>query len=178
MSDQCGKISYIFIFLFLASFILLFKFWVTGDNRTTDVSEVVSKLLNTQQEPVLKYVLHKDAKCIDGSPPAYYIRKGYGDGFEKWIVFFEGGGWCYDMEQCYLRSKTVLGSSNDYTATLPKDGLKFYLSSDEKVNPLMYNWNTVLVKYCDGGSFAGDAVRTYKVFIHLFKILNEIFKLI
>jgi len=37
-------------------------------------------------------------RCLDGSSPAYYIRRGFEDGETKWIIHFEGGGWCYDME--------------------------------------------------------------------------------
>ncbi len=36
------------------------------------------------------------ARCIDGSRPAFYLRKGHGEGKYKWFVFFEGGGWCFD----------------------------------------------------------------------------------
>ena len=36
---------------------------------------------------------HSEARCIDGSTPAYYYRKGIGDGIHKWLVYFEGGGW-------------------------------------------------------------------------------------
>lgn len=36
------------------------------------------------------------ARCIDGTRPAFYVRKGHGDGKNKWFVFFEGGGWCFD----------------------------------------------------------------------------------
>ncbi|XBI69320.1 hypothetical protein VPH35_048403 [Triticum aestivum] len=31
------------------------------------------------------------------------------------------------------------------------------LSSDQPLNPDFYNWNRVYVRYCDGGSFSGDA---------------------
>jgi len=55
-----------------------------------------------------------EAKCIDGSTPVYYIRKGRDEGANKLVVHFEGGGWCYDLEACYLRSKTGLGSSSGY----------------------------------------------------------------
>lgn len=37
-------------------------------------------------------------RCIDGSLPGYYIRNGYGEGRSKWIVYFEGGGWCFDLK--------------------------------------------------------------------------------
>jgi hypothetical protein len=41
--------------------------------------------------------------------------------------------------------------------------MKYYMSGSKTSNPMMYNWNTVLVKYCDGSSFAGDIEVKYKV---------------
>lgn len=32
-----------------------------------------------------------DALCLDGSKSAYYIKDG---NISKWIINFEGGGWC------------------------------------------------------------------------------------
>ena len=39
-----------------------------------------------------------------------------------------------------------------------------YFSSDPAVNPLMYNWNKVYMRYCDGNSFSGSnaSVTVYK----------------
>ena len=34
-----------------------------------------------------------------------------------------------------------------------KDGM---LNNRKKANPLMHDWNKVVIKYCDGGTFAGD----------------------
>ena len=33
-----------------------------------------------------------DALCLDGTPGAYYVYQG--SLTNKWIVSFEGGGWC------------------------------------------------------------------------------------
>lgn len=55
------------------------------------------------------------AKCLDGSPAAFYYKKGR---IDKYVIFFEGGGWCGDVSvnatltQCLGRSKTTLGSSS------------------------------------------------------------------
>lgn len=103
-----------------------------------------------------------DARCIDGSTPAYYIRKGRDEGVNKWVMHFEGGGWCYDLQACYLRSKTGLGSSKGYPDTMRNSELPLYLSDYSTVNPLMHNWNVVYVKYCDGASYAGDTIADYK----------------
>jgi hypothetical protein len=106
-------------------------------------------LLNDKKYP--------DARCVDGSKPAYYLRKGTGSGIKKWLVYYEGGGWCYNYTQCAHRALTDLGSSKKYPECLTRDRMNFYLSSREERNPLMYNWNTVHVRYCDGTSYAGDA---------------------
>ena len=105
---------------------------------------------------------YPDALCIDGSRPAYYLRKGFGDGENKWFVHFEGGGWCYDYAQCVQRKKTPVGSSNKYPSCVESDSMKFYMSGVESNNPMMYNWNIVHVRYCDGSSYAGDATVSYE----------------
>jgi len=97
-----------------------------------------------------------DAKCIDGSPAAFYHRPGTGSGVNKWVVFHEGGGWCISLSDCRARAGTVLGSSVNFTTELAmRDQL---LSSNVTKNPLLHNWNVVYLSYCDGGSFVGDAV--------------------
>jgi hypothetical protein len=103
------------------------------------------------------------AMCLDGSQAAYYIRRGLDIGSEKWVVFFEGGGWCYDFEQCSLRSQQRLGSSKMNPDVMHPDELGFYISSNLIVNPLMYNWNTIYVRYCDGSSYAGNATVEHQV---------------
>ncbi|KAJ1417801.1 Pectinacetylesterase-domain-containing protein [Ochromonadaceae sp. CCMP2298] len=108
-----------------------------------------------------KLSLGTAARCLDGTSPAYYIRKGSGNGREKWVVFFEGGGWCMDLEQCFLRSKMRLGSSASYPPTATRSMFGHYLSQSAIINPMMHDWNTVYVRYCDGASFAGDAVQTF-----------------
>jgi len=98
-------------------------------------------------------------KCLDGTSPAYYIRPG-AEG-EKFYVHHEGGGWCYNEADCVSRSQGDLGSSQYYAAstTNPQgdDGTSpsGYLSADPSSNPLMHNWTSVYLKYCDGASFSG-----------------------
>lgn len=161
MCDRWGKACAAYALIVAVPIVMLLNYWKSSES-TGAVQSIVPGVAPTI--PItLHYVNHESAKCLDGSKPAYYYRPGFGEGKDKWIVFFEGGGWCYDVEQCYLRSKTVLGSSKDYAPTLDDEVLKFYLSSSEQTNPLMHNWNTVLVKYCDGSSYAGDTVQSYKV---------------
>ncbi|XP_064394259.1 uncharacterized protein LOC135341593 [Halichondria panicea] len=103
-------------------------------------------------------VLMKDgismgAVCLDGTPPGYYFRPGSGSGRSKLIMHMEGGGWCYNEDDCVGRSKTNLGSSKNWGPTASFNG---FLSDDPQLNPLFYNWTLVFLKYCDGASFAGN----------------------
>ena len=96
------------------------------------------------------------AKCMDGSPPAYYIRKGYGTGKEKWIIHLHGGAWCYDLQSCAKRRNSILGSTK---RSLEEDIGSFFhgiLSNQPEVNAHFYNWNAVVLTYCDGGLFSGN----------------------
>jgi len=108
---------------------------------------------NTANLVLLSDSVSLGAACIDGTPPAYYIQKGSGSGLYKWQIHHEGGGWCTSVADCYARSQGGLGSSKTYAQTME---LGFgYMSNDPNVIAMMYNWNKVYLKYCDGASFSG-----------------------
>lgn len=99
-----------------------------------------------------------NAKCLDGSPPAIYYSPARGEANkDNWVLYFKGGGWCYDEASCVRRSKTVLGT----TKSLPHfvngtwDITSGPLHPSETLNPAFANYNRVLLWYCDGASFAG-----------------------
>lgn len=96
-------------------------------------------------------------RCIDGSPPVFYLRKGADAEETRWHVHFEGGGWCYDKESCAIRSKMRYGSTKSDPQCL-EDNWSHYLSSSRTQNPLLHSWHTVYVRYCDGGSYAGNSM--------------------
>jgi hypothetical protein len=73
--------------------------------------------------------LYPGVSCIDGSEPAYYYREGHGNGSDKWLVYFEGGGWCYNITQYAYRAYTDLGSSAKYPDCVPESRMNFYISS-------------------------------------------------
>jgi len=96
-----------------------------------------------------------EARCIDGSPYYYYISVGTAS--SRYYIYHEGGGWCYDINECTQRANTPLGSSKTWATTSDMgDGM----SRDPQVNSLMYDWTLVYLPYCDGGSFTGDAVNS------------------
>ena len=96
------------------------------------------------------------AKCLDGTPPVYYHTPGWGDGKDKWFIHQQGGGWCYSIQDCVGRSKGSLGSTSKDPKTRNLGG--GYFAFDNKSNPLMWNWNKIEIRYCDGASVSGDRV--------------------
>ena len=90
------------------------------------------------------------AYCLDGSVPDFYYRAGTGDGIHKFHIYLEGGGWCGDVQNCALRAGTDLGSTKTDQQYMNIAGGAPYLSSQQDINPLAYNWNSLFVRYCDG----------------------------
>lgn len=106
---------------------------------------------------------YPDARCLDGSMAGIYVRKGAEP--KKFLIFFEGGGWCYDascspsregtIADCRKRSLRSLGSSRGWRQQ--KGRLTGMLSADAGQNPVFHNWTLVYVPYCDGTSWLGNA---------------------
>jgi hypothetical protein len=122
------------------------------------------------------YILHKvdtvkypEAKCLDGSPGAFWYHPGYGSGIDKFKIHFQGGGWCINTDDCYARSLTTQGSSNTWesmancdqgsqAAPCVYDGNEGLSDKDAEVNPVAYNWNKLFIGYCDGASYSGHVL--------------------
>ncbi|MCD9646237.1 hypothetical protein HAX54_035926, partial [Datura stramonium] len=101
---------------------------------------------------IVQNAVSKGAVCLDGSPPAYHLYRGFGHGVRNWIILLSGGAWCRNITDCLNRSKTDLGSSK---LMMPFIFLGIF-SKSKSENPDFYNWNKVFVRYCDGGAFTGD----------------------
>ncbi|CAM9538437.1 unnamed protein product, partial [Ectocarpus fasciculatus] len=105
-----------------------------------------------------------DARCLDGSPASYLYKKGFESGVDKWMIFFQGGGWCYDLRMCFRRSQSRLGSSAIEVDDACENALRLggYLpGASNGIDRVSYNFNLAFVNYCDGGSFSGDAQDDY-----------------
>ncbi|KAL8141716.1 hypothetical protein V2J09_014748 [Rumex salicifolius] len=95
----------------------------------------------------------KGAVCMDGSPPAYHLDRGFDSGVDNWLLHIEGGAWCENATTCLAKRDSYLGSSTKFTTNYTFSGI---LSNAEKYNPDFFNWNRVKIRYCDGSSFTGD----------------------
>jgi hypothetical protein len=102
------------------------------------------------------------AKCLDGSPGAYYSYRQ--ENVDKWIVYIEGGAWCFTPTGCAGRALTSLGSSTSYIKSFARDKghggnpvlIGGITSANCTVNPTFCRHNVAFIKYCDGASFSGS----------------------
>ena len=85
-----------------------------------------------------------DARCRDGSGAGLWLRRGEGEGL---IIFFEGGGACFNALTC----------ANNPAHYDPSEGPPYYelFYPDPAVNPVG-DWSVAYVPYCTGDVHAGD----------------------
>jgi hypothetical protein len=101
---------------------------------------------------------YPSAVCLDGTPAGYYFRPSSSAESTKWMLYMEGGGWCWTPETCFLRSQMPWGSSSTWprrvnaSDLLVSDGPQ---STNCSVNPTFCDFNYIFVRYCDGNSFSG-----------------------
>jgi hypothetical protein len=153
-------------------------------NKPVDRKLTASVVLASQlNEPMPLYLLPKEmstdrgAVCLDGSPPGFYGSFSNNSATAtKWVLYFKGGGWCYDEASCASRAKGNLGSSTKFAPTFEFSGM---MDSQESVNPVsplviesirlfmivhsqeFHDYNRVVLYYCDGASFSGNADKPY-----------------
>ncbi|XP_059157437.1 palmitoleoyl-protein carboxylesterase notum1-like [Physella acuta] len=104
-----------------------------------------------------KLLRNTDVTCNDGSPAGYFIRRARGS--QKWIVFLEGGWYCFDHVSCSERSRVMpeYMSSRYWTKFRSGSGI---LSWDPEENPYYFHSNVVYVPYCSSDSWSGTRNKT------------------
>ncbi len=112
------------------------------------------------------------ATCSDGSPYKFWVE--FSETSDNVIIFFEGGGACWDYESC-SGNGGIRGAANpnglpDTHADAQRDiaGIQVgareiypLLNQDPDVSP-MADWNKVFVPYCTGDVYSGDRTVTYE----------------
>lgn len=93
--------------------------------------------------------------CLDGSPYGYYFVPSSTNS-TKWTISIQGGGWCYDEDDCASRGKTHLGSSKLFPASAGCGCMNVDADADpDQADPRDATCNCVFLPYCDGASFSG-----------------------
>lgn len=95
------------------------------------------------------------AYCLDGTVPGFWYQAANSAATARsWLIFLDGGAWCYDQHSCESRARGFKGS----TSSAPKSFWPYAGPMDENdaVNPGFASFHRLHLHYCDGASFAGD----------------------
>ena len=110
------------------------------------------------------------ATCSDGSPYKFWVE--FSETSDNVIVFFEGGGACWDYESCTAEAFAARPIRTGSTTIMPWPTQEFsglgidakfvypLLNDNPAVSP-MADWNKVFVPYCTGDVYSGQATTTY-----------------
>jgi len=138
-----------------------------------------SQRLKRNCPPLMPMLLHhlKSAVCNDGSPAGYYFRRGGNS--KDWVVFLEGGGYCFNKWTCSKRS--LLSKSRKYSllsieGSSKKKFVTGILSTQRKTNPIWWNANHVYIPYCSSDIWIGNrsASRKGTFSFHGARIVDEV----
>lgn len=96
--------------------------------------------------------------CLDGSPPGFYFSAATAEADStSWVLYFKGGGWCYEESSCAARATGALGSSKHFAPTFSFSGL---MDSDPSVSDFA-GFNRAILWYSlgRGGGQRADGLR-------------------
>lgn len=99
------------------------------------------------------FLSNRSVTCNDGSQAGFYLRKSHTS--KRWIIFLEGGWYCYDHQSCqnrWLRQRHYMTSAQ-WPETRDVGGI---LSPNEDENPYWWNANHVFIPYCTSDSWSGS----------------------
>lgn len=95
-----------------------------------------------------------DTKCLDGSQYGIYYSPGKNSGENNLVISFEGGGWCLDRDENEILTKCLQRTGSYYGSSKPWKNTYIYENNfnggEAKKNPQFYNWNKIIIPYCDG----------------------------
>lgn len=103
--------------------------------------------------PLYKY---PSARCLDGTPAAYYILPGDP---KLWVIHLHGGGTCTNQFSCNIRSKSFLGSSSFFPLFHSFRYPGTFANTEEVRNKYFAGATMVHVPYCSGDMYSGQTTQ-------------------
>lgn len=95
------------------------------------------------------------AVCNDGTSPVYYKRLNTTS--SVWLIYLEGGGFCFDEESCEERFEDLTYDVTGSFEVVPKSLiLHGILSNDCTVNPHFCAANIFYLHYCSSDMWLGE----------------------
>ncbi|KAJ8345981.1 hypothetical protein SKAU_G00301740 [Synaphobranchus kaupii] len=132
------------------------------DNFMTQVKNLAQSLYPCSAQKLdydmkLHFLENTSVTCNDGTPAGYYLKESKGS--RRWLIFLEGGWYCFNKENCDSRYETMrrLMSSTQWPLTKTGTGI---LSPQPEENPHWWNANMVLIPYCSSDVWSGASART------------------
>uniref|UniRef100_A0A8B9JFW6 Notum, palmitoleoyl-protein carboxylesterase n=1 Tax=Astyanax mexicanus TaxID=7994 RepID=A0A8B9JFW6_ASTMX len=107
------------------------------------------------QDMKLRFLENSTVTCNDGSPAGYYIRESKGS--RRWLVFLEGGWYCFSKENCASRYETMRRLMSSCRWPNTRSGI---LSPQPEENPHWWNANMVFIPYCSSDVWSGATPKT------------------
>jgi hypothetical protein len=105
------------------------------------------------------------AVCNDGSPGGYYFSASTSDS-DLWVVYLQGGMWCWDQASCVARQKAAgFEMSSTHWPKVQTVGGVF---SKSALNPWA-DANKVYLSYCSSDAWVGDAAASAATFGFAFR---------
>uniref|UniRef100_A0A8C4SNC3 Notum, palmitoleoyl-protein carboxylesterase a n=1 Tax=Erpetoichthys calabaricus TaxID=27687 RepID=A0A8C4SNC3_ERPCA len=118
------------------------------DNFMTQVKNLAQSLYPCSAQKLdddmkLHFLENTSVTCNDGTPAGYYMKESKGS--KRWLIFLEGGWYCFSKENCDSRYDTMkrLMSSAEWSHTKTGTGI---LSPQPEENPHWWNANMEVVK--------------------------------
>lgn len=93
------------------------------------------------------------ARCLDGSPGAFYWRPASKANSSNWVIYFEGGGECVTEASCLQRTHTQLGTTKRRPSFWTLSNVIQSAKAEE--NPDFSSWNQIYIVYCSGDLHLG-----------------------
>uniref|UniRef100_A0A672G7M4 Palmitoleoyl-protein carboxylesterase notum1a n=1 Tax=Salarias fasciatus TaxID=181472 RepID=A0A672G7M4_SALFA len=132
------------------------------DNFMTQVKNLAQSLYPCSAQKLdydmkLNFLENTSVTCNDGSSAGYYLKESRGS--RRWLIFLEGGWYCFNKENCDSRYDTMrrLMSSSKWPQTKTGTGI---LSPLPEENPHWWNANMVFIPYCSSDVWSGAAAKT------------------
>ncbi|KAF5911390.1 hypothetical protein HPG69_018693 [Diceros bicornis minor] len=110
----------------------------------------------------LHLLLNTSVTCNDGSPAGYYLKESKGS--RRWLLFLEGGWYCFNRENCDSRYDTMrrLMSSRDWPRTRTGQQVADQALSTQAKGGAAAVWGSRFIPYCSSDVWSGASSKSEK----------------
>ncbi|CAK1585385.1 unnamed protein product [Parnassius mnemosyne] len=129
--------------------------WLTWTISICIVFCAASESVTRRDSLRLTWLTNSSLTCNDGTYAGYYFRRGTNN--QHWVLYLEGGGYCWDTASCNARWRRRPGLMSSMRWPRARRA-PAVLSADPVINPLWHTSNHVLLPYCSSDMWAGTRI--------------------